>query len=113
MPVVQIAGREVRLNKQGHLSSFMDWDNELAQALAAEDGLRLTDCHWTVINFMRAYYGFHEIPPSPKVIVREIGHQVSRHTPCTRKSLESLFPAGGCRQACRIAGLPSYSAYSC
>jgi tRNA 2-thiouridine synthesizing protein E len=113
MTAVQIAGRDVQFNKKGHLASFGDWDNELAEALAAEDGLRLTDCHWTVINFLREYYAFHEMPPSPKVIIREIGHQISRHTPCTRKGLEGLFPSGGCKQACRIAGLPSYYCHSC
>jgi tRNA 2-thiouridine synthesizing protein E len=113
MTAVQIAGRDVLFNKKGHLASFRDWDNELADALAAEEGLKLSDCHWTVINFLREYYAFHEMPPSPKVIIREIGHQVSAHTPCTRKSLDSLFPSGGCKQACRIAGLPEYYCHSC
>ncbi|KAA6185076.1 TusE/DsrC/DsvC family sulfur relay protein [Thiohalocapsa marina] len=113
MTAMQIAGRNVQFNKKGHLVSFQDWDNDLAAALAAEDGLKLTPCHWSVINFLRDYYAFHEIPPSPKVIVREIGHQLSTHMPCTRKSLMSLFPNGGCKQACRIAGLPDYYCYAC
>jgi TusE/DsrC/DsvC family sulfur relay protein len=113
MTATHIAGREVHLNKKGHLASFDDWNDELAQAMAAEEGLELTDCHWSVVNFLREYYAFHEIPPSSKVIVREIGHEVSRHTPCTRKDLESLFPKGGCKQACRIAGLPVYYCHAC
>jgi len=113
MTAMQIAGREVQFNKKGHLARFADWDNELAEALAAEAGLQLTACHWSVINFLREYYAFHEIPPSPKVIIRAVGHQVSEHTPCTRKNLEGLFPKGGCKQACRIAGLPEYYCHSC
>ncbi|MGD8207994.1 MAG: TusE/DsrC/DsvC family sulfur relay protein [Thiohalocapsa sp.] len=113
MTAVQIAGREVHFNKKGHLAHFDRWDNTLAEALAAEVGLTLTECHWSVINFLREYYAFHEMPPSPKVIIRAIGHDVSRHTPCTRKTLEALFPEGGCKQACRIAGLPEYYCHSC
>lgn len=113
MTAVQIAGREVMFNKKGHLADFRSWDNDIAEALAADEGLRLTECHWTVINFLREYYAFHDMPPSPKVILRAIGHEVSHHTPCTRKNLESLFPNGGCRQACRIAGLPEYYCHSC
>jgi tRNA 2-thiouridine synthesizing protein E len=113
MTAVQIAGREVNFNKKGHLARFLDWDNELAAALADEEGLALTDCHWSVINFLREYYAFHEMPPSPKVIVREVGHEVSKHAACTRKNLESLFPNGGCKQACRIAGLPEYYCHAC
>lgn len=113
MTSMQIAGQEVRFNKKGMLAVFNDWDNDLAEALASEEGLELTDCHWTVIHYMREYYAFHEIPPSPKVLIRAIGAQVSMHTPCTRKTLEALFPDGGCRQACRIAGLPEYFCQSC
>jgi tRNA 2-thiouridine synthesizing protein E len=113
MNAMRIAGRDVVFNKKGHLASFGDWDNDLAEALAEAEGLALTDCHWSVIHFLREYYAFHEMPPSPKIIIRSIGHEVSRHAPCTRKNLEALFPEGGCKQACRIAGLPSYYCHSC
>ncbi len=113
MTAIQIAGREIEFNKKGHLARFHDWDNGVARAMAEEEGLTLTDCHWSVINFLRGYYEFHQMPPSPKVIVREIGHEVSKHSPCTRKSLDALFPKGGCRQACRIAGLPDYYCHAC
>jgi len=108
-----LAGREVQLNNKGFLARFEDWDNDLAYAMAEEEGLTLTECHWTVIEFLREYYAFHEIPPSPKVIIRTIGEKVSQHTPCTRKKLEGLFPQGGCKQACRIAGLPNHYCHSC
>jgi len=113
MTAMQIAGREVHFNNKGHLAYFSDWDNELAEGMAAAEGLRLTDCHWSVIHFLREYYAFHEIPPSPKVIIRSIGHDLSRHTACTRKNIEALFPDGGAKQACRIAGLPDYYCHSC
>jgi len=113
MTAMQVAGREVLFNHKGLLAYFHDWDNELAEALASDQGLTLTECHWTVINFMREYYAFHEIPPSPKVMIRAIGAEVSHHTPCTRKNLDALFPNGGCRQACHIAGLPDFYCHSC
>jgi sulfur relay (sulfurtransferase) DsrC/TusE family protein len=40
---MQIAGREVVFNKKGHLATFSDWDNDLADALAAAEGVALTD----------------------------------------------------------------------
>lgn len=113
MTANQIGGREVAFNKNGNLAHFQDWDPAIAQAMAKEEGLTLTDCHWSVINFLRDYYDFHEIPPSPKVIIREIGHEISHHAPCNRKNLDALFPNGGCRQACRLAGLPDYYCHSC
>jgi tRNA 2-thiouridine synthesizing protein E len=104
----QIAGRELELNRNGHLARFDDWDSEVATALAQEEGLALTDCHWNILNFLRDYYATHEIPPSPRVVIKTIGHIISAHVPCTHKHLKSLFPKGGLKQACRIAGLPDY-----
>lgn len=108
MPAMQIAGREFELNRRGHLARFTDWDRGIAEILAEEEGLSLNDCHWDVIRFMRDYYAMHEVPPSPRVVIKGVGQTVSAHVPCTPKHLESLFPRGGCKQACRVAGLPDY-----
>ena len=113
MSTAQITGRQLEFNKQGHLVAFDAWDHEVAEALAEEEGLTLTDCHWKVIHFLRDYYATHEMPPSPRVVIKSIGHEVSEHVPCTRKHLESLFPNGGCKQACRVAGLPRSYCHSC
>ncbi len=113
MSAMQIAGRELELNRKGHLARFDDWDRDVAQAMAEDEGLTLTDCHWSVIGFLRDYYATHEIPPSPRVVVKTIGQEISAHVPCTRKHLDALFPKGGCKQACRIAGLPNYYCHAC
>ncbi|MBK1721632.1 TusE/DsrC/DsvC family sulfur relay protein [Thiocystis violacea] len=113
MSTAQIAGRDLRLNKQGLLVDFDAWDREVAQAMAEDEGLDLSECHWRVLDFLRSYYDTHEMPPSPRVIIKAIGSQLSEHVPCTRKHLESLFPNGGCKQACRLAGLPRYYCHSC
>lgn len=109
----QAATHDVRFNKKGFLADFGDWDHEVAKALAEEQGLELGECHWAVIDFLRDYYEFHEMPPTPKVVVRELGQRLSPHAPCTKRRLESLFPEGGCKQACQLAGLPDYYCHSC
>ncbi|NEX21059.1 TusE/DsrC/DsvC family sulfur relay protein [Thiorhodococcus mannitoliphagus] len=113
MSTTQIAGRDLQINNHGLLADFDAWAPEIALAMAEEEGLDLSDCHWKVIHFLRDYYATHEMPPSPKVIVKSIGAELSEHVPCTRKHLESLFPDGGCKQACRLAGLPRYYCHSC
>ncbi len=113
MSSMQIAGRDLEFNGQGYLARFEDWDPSLAEALAEEEGLTLSECHWKVIEFLRDFYHTHELPPSPRVVIRSIGRELSEHVPCTRKHLDALFPDGGCKQACRVAGLPSYYCHSC
>lgn len=112
MSARQIAGRRLELNKKGYLARFQDWDRETALALAADEGVALTECHWKALEFLRAYYDTHAIPPSPRVVVKSIGHELSVHVPCTRKHFAAMFPGGG-EQACRIAGLPDYYCHGC
>lgn len=113
MSALEIAGRELELNAKGHLANFGDWSPDIASALAEDEGLTLTDCHWAVINFLRDYYAKMDTPPPPRLVIRGIGEQLTMNAPCTRKTLEALFPGGGCKQACRIAGLPDYYCHSC
>lgn len=113
MSMQLMSGRTLDFNQYGNLSDFDAWDTALAEELAASEGLVLTEAHWTLIHFLRDYYHFHEIPPSPRVIIKAIGPMLSPHVPCTRGHLMALFPNGGCKQACRIAGLPRYYCVSC
>ena len=105
MSAMQIAGRELEINQHGHLIRFDDWNKAVAKALAEKEGLTLTDSHWTVIDYLREYYSKFETSPSPRLILKDVGHKLTLNTPYTHKTLEALFPNGGCKQACRIAGL--------
>jgi len=113
MSAMQIAGRELAVNHKGYLVDFDAWDKEVAEAIAKEEGLTLSECHWAVINFLRDYYGEFEHPPSPRLVIKGIGERLTMNAPCTRKTLEALFPTGGCKPACRIAGLPDYYCHAC
>ena len=113
MSTMQIAVRDLAFNKQRLLANFDDWSMSVAEALAEDEDLVLSEYHWKIIYFLRKYYGTHTMPPSPRVIIKAIGTELSAHAPCTRKYLEGLFPNGGCKQACRISGLPRYYCHSC
>jgi tRNA 2-thiouridine synthesizing protein E len=98
---------EVRFNQRGFLDRFDGWERTLAERLAREDGLELQENHWTVVEFARAYYRANGIPPSARVICHSIGAEIAP-CGCTHRTLLQLFPQGGCKAACRIAGLPDY-----
>ena len=112
MHAIEIEGRSVDVGPKGFLASFTDWDEDVARALAAADGLELQECHWKAIRFIRSYFQQFEIPPLPRVMIREVGDELSSYR-CTYKTLKQLFPNGGCRQACRLAGLPDYYCTAC
>lgn len=113
MATAHVTNWELEFNARGYLANFGDWDRSVAESLAAEDNLTLSRCHWLVIEFLRSYYETYEHPPSPRLVIGAVGEQLTTNAPCTRKTLEALFPGGGCRQACKIAGLPDYYCHAC
>ncbi|MGF1545933.1 MAG: TusE/DsrC/DsvC family sulfur relay protein [Thiotrichales bacterium] len=113
MTTLQVSSRSLPLNPHGFLASFSDWDEDVTRELAAADGLELTDCHWTAIRFLREYFAKYEVPPSPRTMIRTVGEQLHQSGRCTHKHLKAMFPRGGCKQACRLAGLPDYYCQAC
>lgn len=86
-----------RFDEFGLLTDPLDWTPELAQALAAEEGVNeLDDRHWAFINALREYYGKFRVPPPTS----RICHELNMHHGCGHE----LFPS--CLSAWRIAGLP-------
>jgi len=112
MSVIEVAGKAIALNKYGFLENFEDWDEEVGKILAEGDHLELAECHWEAIRFLRDYYREHGFPAPSRVMIKEIGHKLNEFR-CTNADLKRLFPKGGCKQACRIAGLPEYYCNAC
>ena len=112
MTSLNFQGKQIRINEKGFIGDFDDWDDGVCEALAASEGLELDEPRWRAIRFLREFYAANGIPPSPHVLIRDIGDQLA-HFHCTRRNINLLFPRGGCRQACRLAGLPEYFSYGC
>jgi tRNA 2-thiouridine synthesizing protein E len=93
-------------NDKGYLLNYDTWDRDFAIGMARDHGLELSDCHWLIIDFLRDYYAQYEIAPDPREIIKKLSKQINPTTPCTKKHLEGLFGEGGCKLACKIAGLP-------
>ncbi|MDX2506453.1 MAG: TusE/DsrC/DsvC family sulfur relay protein [Gammaproteobacteria bacterium] len=99
-------GNNLELNSKGYLINFNAWNKDFALELAKEHGLELIDCHWLIISFLRDYYSEYGIAPDPREIIKKLGRQINPQTSCNKKHLEGLFGDGGCKLACKIAGLP-------
>ena len=112
MQAISVDGREIEFNQLGFMVDFNDWDEEVAKSLAKINNVELTECHWVVINFMREFYSEFETPPSKRNLIKAVGDRIDERG-CTRKTLERLFPLGGCKQACRLAGLPEPYCAAC
>lgn len=102
---VALKEKEIPVDEEGYLVNLADWSEEVANAMAAEDNLTLTENHWEVINFLRDYYAEYQVAPAIRVLTKAIGKKLGPEKG-NSKYLYELFPYGPAKQACRYAGLP-------
>lgn len=87
----------LKFDSEGYLEDYKLWTKEIAQALAAEEGITLTERHFIVIDYARAQFAKNGDAPTLR--------NITKNTPVSTKELYELFPDGPAKKAARIAGL--------
>ena len=98
-------GKEIERDVQGYLKSTADWCEEMAPLLAEEETIELTDAHWEVVRFVRAFYLEFNTSPAVRMLVKAMAQKYGEEKGNSRY-LFRLFPKGPAKQATKIAGLP-------
>jgi dissimilatory sulfite reductase related protein len=99
MTITPTAAAPVDVDAEGFLTDPGRWSEELANAIALENGVpELTDRHWLVVRFMRERYLATGTAPSIRALGKESGVPV--------KELYRLFPKGPAKLAAKIGGIP-------
>jgi TusE/DsrC/DsvC family sulfur relay protein len=92
-----IGGHNVDMNEQGYMTDLNQWNREVAQSIAAEEGIELTDDHWKVLEYLQDQYK-KDVP----LTIRKVG----KSGIVDIKGLYALFPGGPLKKSSRIAGIP-------
>lgn len=95
----------IETNEEGYLLNLGDWSEEVAEYLAQQDDIELTNEHWEIINFLREYYDEYQMAPAVRMLVKAVAKRLGKEKGNTQYLYE-LFPQGPAKQACRFAGLP-------
>ncbi|MBM6549589.1 TusE/DsrC/DsvC family sulfur relay protein [Marinomonas ostreistagni] len=92
-------------DEEGYLLDLNDWNESLAQEVAAKEGLDLTPAHWEIIHVLRDFYTQFEVSPAMRPLVKAVTKALG---PDKGKSiyLMQLFPGSPPKLAAKIAGLP-------
>jgi TusE/DsrC/DsvC family sulfur relay protein len=102
---ILVNGQPITTDVEGYLKNLDDWSEDFARAEAQAEGLVLTDEHWQVIRFLRAYYDEHRVQAQVRAM---IWHFAKAWGPERGNNhyLHELFPIGGPqKQGNRLAGL--------
>jgi TusE/DsrC/DsvC family sulfur relay protein len=97
---------------EGYLIDPAAWDEEIAQKLAAEEGLELTDEYWPILHFMRDYWREHQVAPDVRHVLAFLASSEGVDKKAAKNQLFRLFPYGYVQQPCKIAGMLRPRAWS-
>ena len=92
-----IAGVTVDVTEEGYLINPSQWTKDIAFEIAREEGLELTDQHFTVLNYLRERQQKGE-----HLTIRGIG----KSGVIDIKGFYGLFPGAPMKKAAKVAGIP-------
>lgn len=100
-----VNGTTVEADGNGYLANLEDWTEDVAKAIAAAEGVELTDRHWDLINYLREeYFDNRENQPNTRAIMKAMSEAWDEKV--KQNVLYDLFPGDPSKQGGKIAGLP-------
>ena len=95
----------LQLDTDGYLDNISDWNESIAQELAALESIDLSPAHWELIELVRRYYDEFDHAPAMRPLVKWIKLEIG---PNKGNSiyLHRLFPVSPAKQLARVSGLP-------
>ena len=96
MPEKTFGGATVSVDDDGFMTDQNAWTKEVAEGIAAEAGITLTDRHWVVLDFVRSDAGDQGEPPGVR--------RITKLTDVSMKEIYQLFPGGPGILASKLAG---------
>jgi tRNA 2-thiouridine synthesizing protein E len=102
----EVNGKTLEATETGFLVNLDDWDKDVAEAIAAAEGLTLTQDHWDVIEYLRdAFINNNGEQPNNRAILKAMQDKWAGRK-VDNKTLFDLFPGNPSKQAGKVGGLP-------
>jgi tRNA 2-thiouridine synthesizing protein E len=92
-------------DSEGFLLHLQDWNECVAEQLAAGENISLTDAHWEIILLTRQFYQQYKLSPAMRPLVNYIRQQLGADRGNSIYLL-GLFPDSPAKRISKIAGLP-------
>jgi tRNA 2-thiouridine synthesizing protein E len=109
---MDVGGHAIHLDEHGFLVDPQEWNEGVAEAIAAKLGVFMTADHWDVIRFMRDFLAEHGVAADARFVFRFLDERAAPLGITGRDLLFRLFPYGYVGQACKIAGMRQPRAWS-
>lgn len=97
-----VNGEELEADEEGFLTEA-NFSDEIVPVIAEAEGIKLTDDHWLVINYLREKFKEDGHTPNFRAMCKDFDDEHPGKD--WKKYLYELFPMQPARQAVRVAGL--------
>jgi len=87
----------------GYLENINDWNEEIAAALFAEEGIDPTEEQWDTVRYVRQEV-LDGNEPNERSIMKEMGKRWGRKV--SSKEMYEMFPGMPSKQGLKIGGCP-------
>jgi tRNA 2-thiouridine synthesizing protein E len=94
---VLMNNKAIELNGEGYLVNFNQWDKNVAEGIAREENIELSNRHWEVLEYLQKCH----LDKEP-LSIRKVG----KSGVVDIKEFYQLFPNGPLKTATKIAGIP-------
>lgn len=102
---IDIDGQILDTDKEGHLKNLQDWNETVAEYLAAQENIVLAQAHWEIIYLLREFYKEFELAPAMRPLVKCVAQKLGGDKGRSIYLMQ-LFPPSPARIAAKLAGLP-------
>lgn len=92
-----IAGKNINTNEEGYLLDLSQWNREVGEKIAQDEGITMTPRHWEVIQWLQ-----DQVKADKALSIRGI----KKSGVLDIKEFYALFPGGPLKISTRIAGVP-------
>lgn len=97
MATKNYGGVAVDVNEEGYMTDSSQWTKEVAEGIAADEGVELTDKHFEVIDFIR-----NKVAEGATLTIRGI----NKSGVVNAKEFYQMFPGAPLKKSTKIAGVP-------
>jgi tRNA 2-thiouridine synthesizing protein E len=100
-----IDDKVIATDKEGFLKNLSDWSEKIAEKLAENEDIKLSENHWEIIRAVRNYYHTFDLSPEMRPLVKYIAQEFGKEKG-NSIYLMQLFPGSPAKLSSKIAGLP-------
>lgn len=108
MNVLIVDGRHIEVDQEGYLADLSGWSEPVAEALAAQEDLKLEPEHWEILWLLRGFYEEFQLSPATRPLIKYTAMKLGPDKG-NSMHLNRLFKGTPAKLAAKLAGLPKPS----